>query len=60
MIIKYIHSEEPEIEKTYDTEKALKNNPFIHLSQKEFDTLEMEHFAKDENNGIILSYEVLK
>lgn len=57
MIIKYIHTSKPETEKIYDTEKALKNNPFIHLSQKEFDEMELRRFKQDKH---IICFEVLK
>ena len=57
MIIKYIHASEPETEKTYDTEKALKNNPFIHKTQEEFDEMELEKFKRDEN---IIWFKVVK
>lgn len=57
MIIKYIHTSEPEAEKTYDTEKALKNNPFIHKTQEEFDEMELEKIKRDEN---IVWFEVVK
>ena len=56
MIIKYIHASEPEREKTYDTEKSLKNNPFIDKTQKEFDEWELEHIKQDKN---ILFYAVI-
>lgn len=59
MLIKYTHWSEPEREKTYDTEKALKNNPFINKSQEEFDAWTMERLAKDREGGLILSYEVI-
>ena len=57
MIIKYIHASEPEREKTYDTEKSLKNNPFIDKSQKEFNEWELEKFKTNKN---ILFYEVVE
>lgn len=57
MLIKYIHVSEPEREKTYDTEKSLKNNPFIDKTQKEFDEWELEKFKTDKN---ILFYEVVE
>lgn len=57
MIIKYIHFSDPETEKTYDTEKALKNNPFINKSQKEFDEMELEKFQKDKDAGYILRFQ---
>lgn len=60
MLIKYTHWSEPEREKIYDTEKALRNNPFINESQEEFDAWTMERLAKDKDGGLILSYEILK
>ena len=57
MIIKYFHTSEPSVEKTYDTVKSLKNNPFIHMSQKEFDKMELR---KMENDIYIISYRVVK
>lgn len=60
MLIKYIHFSQPEREKIYDTEKALRNNPFINESQEEFDAFELEKFAKEKDGGLILSYEVIK
>ena len=60
MIIKYIHTSEPEKEKIHDTEKVLKNNPFITKSQKEFDDFTLQLFAKDKERGIIISYEVIQ
>ena len=58
MKIKYIHSSEPDKVNTYDTEIALKNNPFIRLSQEAFDKLEIEHMERDKEKGYILSYEI--
>lgn len=60
MIIKYIHWSEPEKEKTHDTVKVLKNNPFITKSQEEFDAFTLEHFIKDKERGIVLSYEIIE
>jgi hypothetical protein len=57
MIIKYFHTSEPNVEKTYDTVKSLKNNPFIHMSQKSFDEMELR---KMENDICIISYRVAK
>ena len=57
MIIKYVHALYPDVEKTYDTEKALKNNPFIHRSQKEFDEMELKHMA---HNRFVVRFEVVK
>jgi hypothetical protein len=60
MLIKYVHWSEPETEKIHDTEKALKNNPFINETQEEFDAFTLEKFAKDKDGGLILSYEIIK
>lgn len=59
MLIKYVHASEPEREKVFDTKRALKNNPFIEKTQEEFDAFEREHFAKDKERGIIISYEII-
>lgn len=60
MKIKYIHSSNPNKEKIYDTEKALKNNSFIKKSQEDFDKLELENMERDKQKGYIISYEVLQ
>jgi hypothetical protein len=60
MKIKYIHSSNPNKEKIYDTEKALKNNSFYHMTQKEFDEMELENMERDKKDGYIISYEVLQ
>ena len=57
MIIKYIHESEPNVEKTYDTVKALKNNPFIDMTQEKFDRMEINKMQHDEN---IISFEIVK
>ena len=59
MLIKYIHWSEPEMEKIHDTTLALKNNPFITKSQKEFDDFTLQKLAEDKERGIIISYEVV-
>ena len=59
MKIKYVHSSEPNVEKMYDTVKALKNNPFITLSQKEFDEFELQKIKRDKEYGTVLRYEIL-
>ena len=59
MKIKYIHSSEPDVVKTYDTVRALRNNPFITLSQEEFDEFELNKMETDKKYGILLSYEIL-
>ena len=57
MLIKYVHASEPEREKTYDTEKSLKNNPFIDKTQEEFDAMEIKKIEQDKN---IVWFEVVK
>lgn len=56
MKIKYVHCSEPEVEKVYDTAVALKNNPFIHMPQEEFDKMELAHLENDADAGQILFY----
>ena len=58
MKIKYIHHTEPSKVKVYDTEKALKNNPFIEQSQNDFDKIELANMERDKRKGLILSYEI--
>lgn len=62
MIIKYVHSSDPETEKFFDTEKVFNNtsNPHVHNTQEELDEFELRHFATDKELGIILSYEVVR
>ena len=64
MIIKYIHSSEPGIEKFYDTEKAYKNTPFffgqLRVLLEDFEKAEIDRFERDKQNGVILSYEIVK
>lgn len=55
MILKYVHVSDPNVEKEYDTIKALKNNPFISMAQYEFDQMEMERMDTDKN---IISWNV--
>ena len=57
MIIKYVHSSEPTVFKTYDTVKALKNNPFINMSQHEFDEHELRAMKTDKH---IITFEIIK
>jgi hypothetical protein len=57
MIIKYFHTSEPDVEKTYDTVKSLKNNPFFHVTQEEFDKMEID---KMKNDIHIISYKVME
>ena len=60
MKIKYIHSSEPIEVKIYDTEKALKNNPFIEQTQSDFDKMELANMERDKRKGLILSYEIMQ
>ena len=60
MIVKYVHASEPRIEKFYNTEKALKNNPFIRMSQKEFDEMELKRFQENKAEGYIARFEIQK
>lgn len=60
MLVKYRHISETEKEKIYDTVKALKNNPFIQSTQKEFDDFELKHFEKDKRDGIIIDYQIIE
>ncbi len=60
MKIKYIHSSEPSEVKIYDTEKALKNNPFIERTQSDFDKMELANMERDKRKGLILSYEIMQ
>lgn len=57
MIVQYMHTSALGVKKTYDTEKALKNNPFIEMSQEEFDEMELKHFEQDKH---IIWFEVIK
>ena len=65
MIVKYRHVSEPNIEKIHNTERAFKNlrspfNPYRCKTQEEFDAFTLRHLAKDKENGIIISYEVME
>lgn len=59
MKIKYVHASEPDVEKIYDTEKSLKNNPMVHMSQEEWDKHELKSMEDNKAAGHVLSYEVL-
>ena len=59
MKVKYVHFSEPEVEKIHDTKRALKNNPFIHMTQKEFDEFTLRKFEQNFNEGYILRFEVI-
>ena len=63
MKIEYIHASAPDVVKTYDTEKAFKNLPYIFKQDKTqdiFDAQELLHFKRDVQRGLILSYNVIK
>ena len=61
MKIKYIHTSDPTTEKIYDTIKAFNNpnNPRVFKTQEEFNAFELKHFAKDKEQGTIISYEII-
>lgn len=61
MKIKYIHASDPTTEKIYDTVKVFHNpnNPRVFKTQEEFDAFELKHFAKDKEQGTIISYEII-
>lgn len=60
MKIKYRHFIDPNTEKIYDTEKSLKQNPFIHMTQEEFDQHELKRMEEHKAEGHILEYEIIK
>ena len=63
MKIKYIHNSEPSKIKVYDTERALKNNPYIKQTkqtQSDFDKMELANMERDKRKGLILSYEIIQ
>jgi hypothetical protein len=66
MKIRYIHSADPGVEKTYDTVLSLEGcKGFIRAmgsnqSKKEWDRQEVERFERDRRKGIILSYRVVE
>lgn len=53
MIIKYIHDAFPTEIKIYDTVKALKNNPWLHMTQKEFDKMALDKMESDKYVEVI-------
>ena len=59
MKIKYIHKSNPKEVRIHDTEKAKRNNPFIHKTQEEFDKFTLGLLKKDMENGYILSYQII-
>ena len=58
MKVLYVHKSDPNKEKLYDSVKSLKNNPFIDMSQEEWEKKELESFREEKENGNILSYEI--
>lgn len=60
MKIKYIHNSEPSKIKVYDTERSLKNNPFIKQTQSDFDKMELANMERDKRKGLILSYKIIQ
>ena len=59
MKILYVHFSEPDKEKVHDTVKALKNNTFLRVTQKEFDDFTLKKMEEDRKRGYILKYEVI-
>lgn len=60
MKIKYTHISDPSEIRVYDTERALKNNPFIHMDQETFDKHELKNMDDNLMAGMVLSYEVIE
>ena len=59
MKIEYVHKSSPNEKRIYNTEKALKNNPHIHMSQEDFDDRELKQMEADKVSGTIIEYQVL-
>lgn len=59
MLIKYIHKSNPKEVRIHDTEKAKRNNPFIHKTQEEFDKFTLRLLESDKANGFILAYQII-
>lgn len=60
MKIKYECIADPGVTKIYDTKLALKNAPFTHKNQEEFDAFELKNFRKKKEQGIVIDYEVIE
>lgn len=62
MKIQYIHASDPETVKIFDTVKVYHNpnNPRVFATQEDFDNFELGHFARDKEQGTIISYEVVE
>jgi hypothetical protein len=62
MKIRYVHASDPTTDKIYDTVKSFNNpnNPRVFKTQEKFDVFELKHFAKDKEQGTIISYEVVE
>ena len=59
MIIEYIHASAPDEIRHHDTEKTLRNNSFIKMSQEQFDEFEFGRFAADAKSGLIISFKII-
>lgn len=62
MKILYIWHSEPKRKRVYDTEEALKRNPFrrkLDCTQEEWDKQELERFERDKKLGKVLEYKVI-
>lgn len=65
MLVKYRHISDSDVEKIHNTERAFKKicspfNPYCCKTQEEFDAFTLRHLAKDKENGIIISYEIME
>lgn len=60
MKIKYTHISDPGKEKIYDTVKSLENNPFIEMTQEEWDRHELEKMRLDRERGKICHFEIIE
>ena len=56
MMIQYVHDSSPRKEKIHDTAMVLKNNPWIPLTQEEYDKQEISRMSNDKH---VLSYSVI-
>ena len=59
MKIQYIHISDPNNAKIYDTKISLERNPFITLSQEEWDKHELERMEQNRKEKLILEYRVM-
>ena len=56
MMIRYVHDSSPGEEKIHDTAMVLKNNPWIPLTQEEYDKQEISRMSNDKH---VLRYSVI-